>query len=204
VGEDQAQARRGVGQHPPGAAGAEAEVDEDRQAELLAPPRDPDRRGQRPAVPVRVQLDAEHAGQVAPALELIEADPGPRVEEDPADEAVGVSGDHLGDRGVVGARVDGVDGAAQAQVAVVGDRGGGDGPGHRVARRPQQASHHRQESGRGRRQRVVHARDQRDPVEATGVHLGDHRRDVEHARLVVGVDIDHRHPASMPGRGPGR
>ena len=77
MGEDQAQARAGVGEHAPVAAAGEAEVDQDGQPQLLAARRDRQRVLDRPAVPVGVELDPDEAGDVAPALELVDADRGP-------------------------------------------------------------------------------------------------------------------------------
>jgi hypothetical protein len=150
-------------------------------------------------VPVRVQLDADHAGDAAPALELVEADGGPGVEEDPAEEAIGVGAHDLGDAGVVGPRVDRVDLAAQSQVAPVGDGGLGDDPGEGMTRGAHQAPDHGEQAGRGLGQRVVHARDERHLADPAGVHLRQHGRHRQHPRLVVGVDVDDRHPRSMPG-----
>jgi hypothetical protein len=200
VREDQPQPRRRVDQHPPRAAVAEAEVDQDRQAQLLAALRDRDGVGHRPAVPVRVQLDADHPGHGAPPLELVEADRRPRVQEDPAEEAVGVRPHHRGHAGVVGPRVDRVGRAAQPQIAAAGDRRLGDGLGQRVAGGAHQPPHDRQQPPRGLGQRVVHAGDQGDPPDPALVELSQHRRHVKHPRLVVGVDVDDGHPRSMPER----
>ncbi len=145
-------------------------------------------------MPVRVELDADEAGRAAPSLERLEHVGVVRgVEEDPAQEALGMCGEHLGDGGVVGLRVDGV------ALAVQTDPGAGHGRAvHDLAERTRDAVPHERahdgEQALGRvRERIVEGRDEDDAIDAGVVHLLDDAVEFEHARLEVRVAVDDLH-----------